>query len=204
MLIALVYDLIDDYLDEGFSAEDAAEFDALSTIVGLETALASLGHQVERVGNGRRLCAQLVSGRRWDLVFNIAEGVRGRSREAQVPGLLELFDIPYTFSDPLVCAVTLDKGMAKRIVRDAGVWTPPFAVLSAPEEIPQIGLEFPLFVKPLCEGTSKGIDARSKVQDRKTLRTVCDHLLRRHGQPVLVEEGPAAPGGRCPGFGGRW
>jgi D-alanine-D-alanine ligase len=143
---------------------------------------------VERVGNGRRLCAQLVAGRRWDLVFNIAEGVRGRSREAQVPGLLEMFDIPYTFSDPLVCSVTLDKGMAKRIIRDSGLETPAFAVVASPEDTGRIQLEYPLFVKPLSEGTSKGIDARSKVTDYSALQSVCEHLLNRHKQPVLVEE----------------
>ena len=188
MFIALVYDLIDDYLAEGFSAEEAAEFDAASTIEGVEEALKSAGHEVVRVGNGRRLCCQLAAGHRWDLVFNIAEGLHGRSREAQVPAMLELFDIPYTFSDPLVCAVTLDKGMAKRIVRDSGVRTPAFEIVHSMDEIGAFGLDYPLFVKPLCEGTSKGIDARSKISDSRALVEVCGHLLERHRQPVLVEE----------------
>ncbi len=188
MLIGLVYDLIDDYLADGFSAEEAAEFDSLSTIEGLEAALRSNGHDVERVGSGRRLCGQLAAGRRWDLVFNIAEGISGRSREAQVPGLLDLFNLPYTFSDALVCAVTLDKGMAKRIVRDAGLATPAFAVVSSPADVDKVDLRYPVFAKPLCEGTSKGIDGRSRVPHREALEERCTHLLDRHRQPVLVEE----------------
>jgi len=188
LFIALVYDLIDDYLADGFSAEEAAEFDAVSTIAGLEEALKSNGHEVVRVGNGRRLCSLLAAGHRWDFVFNIAEGIRGRSREAQVPALLEMFDLPYTFSDPLVCAVTLDKGMAKRIVRDAGVQTPAFEVVHSTDEIGAVRLGYPLFVKPLCEGTSKGIDGRSKISDGQALQEVCGQLLDRHRQPVLVEE----------------
>src|SRR5664280_3443276 len=72
----------------------------------------------ERIGRGRELARRLVGGERWDLVFNICEGVWGRSREAQVPALCELFDQPYTFADPLTCALTLDKAMAKRVVAD--------------------------------------------------------------------------------------
>ncbi len=81
-----------------------------STIDAIAGALASLGHEVVRIGHVRALAARLVAGERWDLVFNIAEGVAGFGRESQVPALLEAYEIPYTFSDPLVCALTLHKG----------------------------------------------------------------------------------------------
>ena len=139
-----------------------AEFDDEGVIAGLEETLTGLGHRVERVGRGRALAARLVAGDRWDLVFNVAEGLRGRAREAQVPALCELFDQPYTFSDPVTCGVTLDKALAKRIVRDAGLPTPGFVVVrSRPTRIR--GSRSPLFVKPLAEGSSKGVGAYSIV-----------------------------------------
>jgi len=122
--IGLVCDLRKDYLAEGFSLEDVSEFDTEETIAKLEEAILSLGYSVERIGNAKALCSALVAGKRWDLVFNFAEGVKGRSREAQVPSILEVYAVPYTFSDPLVCAVTLDKAVSKRLVREAGLYTP--------------------------------------------------------------------------------
>ena len=88
-----------------------------------------LGHETERIGNVRRLVGLLAEGRRWDLVFNIAEGLHGIGREAQVPAVLDAFDIPYTFSDPLVMSLTLHKAMTKRVLRDAGVATSDFWVV---------------------------------------------------------------------------
>ena len=122
--VGFVYDARDDYLKEGFSPEQVAEFDTESTIGAIAETLSGLGCSVQRIGNAKALAKLLVAGARWDLVFNIAEGLAGRSREAQVPALLELYDIPYTFSDPLVCAATLDKEVAKKIVRAAGIAKP--------------------------------------------------------------------------------
>ncbi len=185
--IGLVYDLKDDYLRAGFSPEAVMEFDSEDTIAGLEGALASLGYRAERVGRGRELARRLAGGERWDLVFNFAEGVWGRSREAQVPALCELYDQPYTFADPLTCALTLDKAMAKRVVRDHGLATAPFAVLTSPAEAQAVTLPTPLFVKPVAEGSSKGVTGRSLVHDRAELAAVCDEMLARFAQPVLVE-----------------
>ncbi len=108
-----------------------AEFDNLDTIDQLDGALQALGCTVTRVGRGQALAARLAAGERFDLVFSIAEGVRGRSREAQVPALCELFDQPYLFSDPLTMSASLDKAVAKRLVADAGVPTPSFAVAAS-------------------------------------------------------------------------
>jgi D-alanine-D-alanine ligase len=129
----------------------------------------------------------LVSGARWDLVFNIAEGIRGRARESQVPALLDVYGVPYTFSDPLVLAVCLDKSLAKRVVRDAGVPTPEFVLVERPEDADAIALAAPLFVKPVGEGTSVGVTASSLVHDRAALPALCRALLGRYRQPVLVE-----------------
>src|SRR5215470_5358625 len=104
MRLALVYDLRDDYRALGYSEEEIAEFDNVDTIDQLASALETLGCEVIRVGRGQVLAARLAAGERYDLVFSIAEGLKGRSREAQVPALCELFDQPYLFSDPLTSA----------------------------------------------------------------------------------------------------
>ncbi len=186
--MGLVYDLRADYLAQGWSEEDAAEFDADVTIDAIEKTLAALGHQVERIGNAHRLCRRLAAGARWDMVFNMAEGTIGRSRESQVPALLDLFNIPYTFSDPLVCAATLDKAVTKRILRDARLPTPSFHVVREPDDLDALDLDFPLFIKPLAEGSGKGIDAHSRIDSREELAPACRKLLERFQQPVLVEE----------------
>jgi D-alanine-D-alanine ligase len=163
------------------------EFDAEDTIAALAATLAELGHDVTRIGRGVELARRLVAGERWDLVFNISEGASGRSREAQVPALCELFDQPYTFADPLTCAITLDKAMAKRIVRDSGLATAPFAVVASREDVAAVQLAAPLFAKPIAEGSSKGVTGRSLVRDRADLEAVCADLIAEFRQPVLVE-----------------
>jgi D-alanine-D-alanine ligase len=155
--IGFVYDLRDDYLKEGFTSEQVAEFDTESTISSITQTLTRLGCKVDRVGNAKALVKQIVAGKRWDLVFTIAEGVKGRSREAQVPAILEVYDIPYTFSDPLVSAMTLDKAMAKKIVRDAGLNTPKSYLVQSDADVVKVKLNYPLFAKPVAEGTGKGV-----------------------------------------------
>jgi D-alanine-D-alanine ligase len=186
--IGLTYDLKDDYLTLGYSEQEVAEFDSPATIAAIETALRELGHEVERVGHVRALAERLVAGWRCDLVFNIAEGRAGFGRESQVPALLEAYGIPYTFSDPLVCALTLHKGMAKHVARGCGVPTPSFVLVATPEEAAAVTLPLPLFVKPVAEGSSKGVTARSLVKTRAALVEMCAELLQRYRQPVLVEE----------------
>jgi D-alanine-D-alanine ligase len=185
--IALCYDLKSDYLAAGFAPEDVMEFDEEETIAALVGALRQLGHQPERVGRGVVLARRLAAGERWDLVFNFAEGVRGRSREAQVPAVCEMFDQPYTFSDPLTCAVTLDKSLAKRVVRDHGLPTAPFALVDRPAAAAAVDLPTPLFVKPVAEGSSKGVTRRSQIDTREDLAAACAELIGTFHQPVLVE-----------------
>jgi D-alanine-D-alanine ligase len=186
--IGLVYDLRSEYLAQGCSPEQVAEFDSEETIAAIDSALRSLGYATERIGDARALCAALVAGRRWDLVFNFAEGLSGRCRESQAPCVLELYGVGYTFSDPLVCAATLDKSVAKRLVCEAGLATPKFHVVAQAEDIGRIGLRYPLFVKPVAEGTGKGISGRCRTESPEQLAEVCLDLLQRFAQPVLVEE----------------
>ena len=188
MRIGFTYDLKADYVALGFSEHAVAEFDTEVTIDAISGALHTLGHDVVRVGHVKALAARLVAGERWDLVFNIAEGVAGFGREAQVPALLEAYAIPYTFSDPLVCALTLHKGMAKHVARGYGVATPDFALVTTLADAAAVALPFPLFVKPVAEGTSKGVTARSLVTSRAALLDVCAELLAEYREPVLVEE----------------
>jgi len=187
MLVGLTYDLRADYLAMGYGEEETAEFDRESTIEAIERELHALGHRTERVGQIRRLVERLAAGARWDLVFNIAEGVSGFGREAQVPALLDAYRIPYTFCDPLCAAVTLHKAVAKRVLRDSGIPTPDFAVVERPEDAARVDLPFPLFVKPVAEGTAKGIRAESKVRDRGALEAECARVIEACRQPALVE-----------------
>jgi len=187
MFIGLTYDLRTDYLAAGYSAEETAEFDGVATIDAIVSALREIGHQTDRVGSGRQLIDRLAAGDRWDLVFNIAEGLHGTAREAQVPAILDIYEIPYTFSDPLVLAVCLHKGLTKTVVDRAGLPTTPFVLVEKIEDVETIDLPFPLFAKPVAEGTGKGITGDSKIRDRDSLRRVCRELLVRCRQPVLVE-----------------
>lgn len=188
MLIGLTYDLREEYREIGFSEEETAELDSLETIEAIEAVITGLGHEVERIGGIKNLTILLANGRRWDIVFNIAEGMYGLAREVQVPALLDAYEIPYVFSDAMVLALSIHKGMTKHLVRDLGMPTPAFAVISEKTDIELVKLSYPLFVKPVAEGTSKGIGASSKVYDSIQLECVCTELLQRFRQPVLVEE----------------
>jgi D-alanine-D-alanine ligase len=189
MKIGLTYDLKEDYLKLGYDEQQVAEFDCPETIADIEGVLRRLGHTTDRIGRVGSLIKRLTRGDCWDLVFNIAEGLSstGIAREAQVPMLLDLHGIPYTFSDPLVCALTLHKGATKRLVRDLGILTPDFAVVERTSDIAKVDLPFPLFCKPVAEGSSKGVFGNSKVRSREELAAVCTSLLERFRQPVLVE-----------------
>lgn len=187
MCVGLTFDLREAYLAQGLDEEAAAEFDAPETIAALEAVLRQRGFVPQRIGGIHELAARLVAGEHFEFVFNIAEGLTGMARESQVPALLEAYGIPYTFSDPLTLALTLDKGLAKRVVRDHGLPTAPFAVVAKLEELRAIALPFPLFVKPLAEGSGKGISSASHADSALGLEQVCQSLLARFQQPLLVE-----------------
>ena len=188
MKIGVTYDLREDYLALGYDEAQTAEFDRPDTIEAIVQALQALGYQTDCIGNIISLAQRLVSGDRWDMVFNIAEGLKGFGREAQVPALLEAYDIPYTFSDPLVMSLTLHKGLTKRVIRDAGVPTPDFLVIEDCRQAGPVRFDPPYFVKPVAEGTGKGVTAASIVRRREDLLPRCAELLDAYQQPVLVEE----------------
>jgi D-alanine-D-alanine ligase len=188
MYIGITYDLRSDYLALGYGEEETAEFDQVGTIDAIDGALCELGHTTDRVGHARNLIERLAAGDRWDLVFNICEGLHGLGREAQVPAILDVYEIPYTFADPGALCVCLDKALTKIVLRAAGLPTPDWHVVRDVTDIERCQLPFPLIAKPLAEGTGKGINAASKITDRGALRRVCEHLLTQYEQPVLVEQ----------------
>ncbi|MBN3034823.1 MAG: hypothetical protein JW861_04500 [Bacteroidales bacterium] len=187
MNIGITYDLREDYLKMGFSPEETAEFDRQETIDAIAAALEKNGFRTNRIGNIHQLCRRLAKGDRWDIVFNICEGLYGMGREAQAPALLDAFNIPYVFSDPLVLALTLHKGMTKTLVRAAGIPTADYHMVHSPSDIPQVNMPFPLFAKPVAEGTGKGIHSGSVIQTPGQLEAACRSLLSSFRQPVLVE-----------------
>ncbi len=188
MNIGLTYDLRSDYLKMGYGEEETAEFDRDDTILAIEDALGALGHTTDRIGSARDLMARVSAGDRWDLVFNIAEGLHGIAREAQVPAILDVYDIPYTFSDPLVMSLTLHKGMTKHVAANCGYHTPAFQVVERPDDLFSISFDPPYFVKPAAEGTGKGITEASVVTEQSELSGICSRLLSVYRQPVLVEQ----------------
>ena len=187
MLIGLTFDRRSDYLAAGFGDEETAEFDRDDTIDIIETTLRELGHETDRIGHVHALTKRIARGDRWDLVFNIAEGLEGAAREAQVPALLDAYQIACTFSDPLVSALTLHKALTKRVLRDLGLATAPFFVAETVDDLDAVDLPFPLFVKPLAEGTAKGIDGRSMVPGPAKLAAVVRRVVDEFRQPALIE-----------------
>jgi len=188
MNIGLTYDLRSDYLALGYTEDETAEFDRDDTITAIESALQVLGYKTERIGNARKLTEYLVKGKRWSLVFNIAEGLNGIAREAQVPAILDLYEIRYTFSDPLIMSLTLHKGITKKVVRDSGFPTPDFYLVEHKADALKVSFDPPFFVKPVAEGTGKGITQNSVVWERENLQSICKELLCQYHQPVLVEK----------------
>jgi len=187
MIVGITYDLRKEYLAEGYGIEETAEFDKPDTIDAIEGALQQEGFETERIGHVKNLMESLARGRRWDLVFNIAEGMNGIGRESQVPAILDVYNIPYTFSDPLVMSLTLHKGMTKRVVRDAGIPTPVFAEVLALEDADRISFPPPYFIKPVAEGTGKGVGPESIINHAEGLKKACKIMIGEFDQPVLVE-----------------
>jgi D-alanine-D-alanine ligase len=161
-----------------------AEYDAPETIQAITQAIESHGHAVIPLEATQDFPRALTASN-VDVVFNIAEGMAGRSREAQVPSLCELLGVPYTGSDSATLSICLDKALAKRLLVD--VDTPAFQLLVTGREKLR-PLRYPVIVKPNQEGTSKGITRKSVCDDEARLREVARELIDRYGQPALVEE----------------
>ena len=187
--IGFTYDAKADYkLSSGEEKDKYSEFDTEETLSEIESALESGGYRVERIGNAKSLLKKLLAGQKWDIVFNIAEGVSGRNRESQVPAILEMFDIPYTGSDALTMGLTLDKAAAKKILGYHKLSTPGFVEASTPADLKNLGLKFPVIVKPAREGTSKGISSDSVAKDVTGVEKRVKKIVEKYDQPALVEE----------------
>jgi len=163
------------------------EFDSEETIDAIREVLESEGHEVIKLGGDTGLIDRLRQAP-VDIVFNIAEGLEGRNREAHIPALLEFLNIPYTGSDPLTLSVTLDKAMAKRIVVSHDIPTPRFKKVERMEDLDGLDLRYPLFVKLCYEGSSKGVRLDSKILGPQSLEEKTRSLLGIYGSPLLVEE----------------
>jgi D-alanine-D-alanine ligase len=168
--------------------EDTAEFDKQETVDAIDAALKNMGFETEPVGNCFQLIEALAGGKRWDLVFNIAEGLYGDGRESVVPAILDQYRIPYVFSGPVIMGISLNKHLTRLIVSAAGIPVSPGMLISSVNDIDKCNLQYPLFIKPVSEGTGKGITEKSLVNSKSDLKQMVDYLLNRFSQPALVEE----------------
>jgi D-alanine-D-alanine ligase len=188
MKIGLTFDLRSWYIDRGYSMDETAEFDKQETVDALENSLKLMGHQTEPIGNAFQLIEALASGKRWDMVFNIAEGLYGDGRESVVPAILDQYRIPYVFSGPVIMGLSLNKHIAKLVVSAAGVPVSPGTLVGNINELNNIKLVYPLFIKPVSEGTGKGITEKSLVHSPAELKKMAEWILDEFNQPALVEE----------------
>ena len=185
--IALIHNLKPSVKAEGVPADYYSECDSPKTVQAIMKGLAASGHAVFPVEADRHL-PEWLKDHPVDLAFNIAEGFHGDAREARIPALLELLEIPYTGSGVLTLTLALDKAKSKQLFRFAGVPTPNFQVFTRPDEPLDARLHFPLIVKPNGEGSAKGIWASSVVHNESALRTQVQKVQQQYRQEVLVEE----------------
>ncbi|MEM3440179.1 MAG: ATP-grasp domain-containing protein [Candidatus Bathyarchaeia archaeon] len=172
---------------EGLPEDFYVEFDEEDTVEAIANALQRGGCEVIRIEADEGAYERLARSRP-DIVFNIAEGLRGESRESHIPAMLEMLGIPYTGSGPLTLAIALNKALTHRILSASGIPSPSFQVFERGDEELEGGLEFPLVVKPLSEGSSKGIRNDSLVKDEAGLRRQVSKVLEVYKQPAIVEE----------------
>lgn len=185
--IGLAYDLIRlDFLNES-PLDRIAEFDSEETIQAVANALKAGGHEVILLEGNLDFADKLRSFQP-DIVFNIAEGMHGDSRESQVPAICEFFGIPYTGSGVLTLSICLNKARTNEVLLSNGVMVPPFQVFYTPEDVLQLNSEFPWIVKLLHEGSSMGLSRKSVVHDEKALRDQVDFLISTYQEPVLVQK----------------
>jgi len=171
---------------EGVPPDAFADFDHVETIDAIRAALETDGHQTVFIQADADLPYSL-RDEKPDICFNIAEGLGGDAREAQIPALLEMLKIPYTGSRVLTNAISLDKTLTKRIWRDRRLPVAPFQEFSLADEPLRSDLEFPLFVKPAREGTGMGVDMNAIVNNEKELRERAEYIINTYQQPALVE-----------------
>jgi D-alanine-D-alanine ligase len=186
--VAVLANIKDDSLPtpEGVPPDAFADFDHIETIDSIRAAIEMDGHQTVFIQADADLPYAL-KDEKPDICFNIAEGLGGDAREAQVPALLEMFRIPYTGSRVLTNGISLDKTLTKRIWRDRRLPVASFQEFSVGDEPLRIDLEFPLFVKPAREGTGMGVDMNAIVNNETELRERAQYIINTYQQPALVE-----------------
>ncbi len=186
MRIGIAFDLKEDFDVPPEQDDFLEEYDSIETVHALGRELERLGHGVELLHGGNRFLRN-VQDRPVDLVFNIAEGRGGRSREAQIPALCELLDIPCTHSDALTLALSLDKNLSMLVAKAGGVPTPVQHIVKEPGEEKASGLPLPVVLKPLHEGSSMGVRNDCLITDDRELPDRVRELLERYRQPVIME-----------------
>ena len=167
------------------------EYDSQETVDMIASALESEGHTAIKLGGGNEFLVN-IRHQDIDIVFNIAEG-RGnyRSREAQIPSILEMLDVPYTGSDPQSLTICLDKPLTKKLVLADGISTPKWLSITSERELQNVSWEeviFPVIVKPAWEGSSKGIRLTSLARNAEQAKETAAKILEYYCQPVMVEE----------------
>ena len=190
MRVGLIYDIFSDYIWKDNDPPDAdAEFEPVETVEILERALSTLSCTPVRIGSPFELL-NTIHQVEIDVAINIAEGVYSRNREAYVPILLEMKEIPFIGSDALALSLSLDKAWTKDLVSTAGFYTPSYHIYRTANEVTEESLPapFPLFVKPRYEGSSKSISQRSKVASMEDLKEQVDHICTAYQQDALVEQ----------------
>lgn len=171
----------------GISPDYWDDLDSEVTIEAIMAALRANGHEVTFLEGNLELPQKLIKLKP-DICFNICEGHIGDSRESHVPSLLEMLRLPYTGSQVLTLALTLDKPMTKRILTYHDLPTPAFQVFERVNEPLDPQMRFPIFVKPSREGTGMGVSSESIVQDETQLRVQLRRLFDKYDQPVLAEQ----------------
>lgn len=188
-IIGLTYDLKSDWqASKDDPIDAAAEFDGVKTVECLKAAFEEAGHSVKLIGGAKSLL-KAMPNLDVDLVFNISEGHYGRNRESQVPAILDLYRIPFAGADALTLGVTLDKVVAKKCFIADGVPTARYFKATLKDDLKKLNtIGYPLFVKTLHEGTSKGITSKSRVENLEQLQEQVRHINVNYKQPALVEE----------------
>ncbi|MBM3243926.1 MAG: ATP-grasp domain-containing protein [Candidatus Omnitrophica bacterium] len=186
MKIALTYNL--KKKDDSKPADYFSEYDSEETISSIVSALKIKGHSVEAIDVEYPKLFSYFSRNNVDIVFNIAEGIRGKFRESEVPAILDYLNIPYTGSGTFSLALALNKALTKKILRAENIPTPNFQLFSKGNETLDPLLKFPLIVKPNCEGSAKGINKTNVVGNKEELFIKVKEIINSYHQDALVEE----------------
>lgn len=167
--------------------DEEAEYDSIDTVYAIKNALEADGCQVMLLEATEQLPEKL-SESKPDIVFNIAEGIKGRGREAQVPAILNMFGIPFTGSDETTLCIALDKALTKRLLSTYHIKTPKYKVISKDSAKANISVKYPVIVKPNAEGSSKGISDKAIVSNKEELEGLINNNINMYKEDMLVEE----------------